>query len=263
MRNPLDNVPSAPLLSVSSVSVSVRGRLLLSDITLHVRSGDWLMVTGPNGAGKTTLIRALSQVIPSSGSMELDGKDIRSLKQRELGRSMGVLMQSGFSQASFTIRETVAMGRYAYRSSLFSPMTREDEACIREGIENAGLAGMEDKRLNTCSGGELQRVAFAQLIAQQPRLLLLDEPTNHLDLPYQKQLFSWVEEWRRQEGHAVISVVHDLSLARLYGTHALLLKDGNAVSQGPLPEALSDEALHRAYGMDVAAWEKHLSSVWQ
>ena len=122
---------------------------------------------------------------------------------------------------------------------------------------------MEHRRLDTCSGGELQRVAFAQLIAQQPRLLLLDEPTNHLDLLFQKQLFQWVDSWRREDGHAVISVVHDLSLARLYGTHALLLKDGEAVCQGPLPGSLADPILKQAYGMDVAAWEKYLASVWQ
>ena len=69
--------------------------------------------------------------------------------------------------------------------------------------------------------------------------------------------------WRREDGHAVISVVHDLSLARLYGTHALLLKDGEAVCQGPLPGSLADPILKQAYGMDVAAWEKYLASVWQ
>ena len=254
--------PDSPLLRAENLSVQIGNHTLLSDISLTVYPGDWLMVTGPNGAGKTTLIRALSRVTKYSGTVSLAGKDIRAYRRKEAARLMGVLMQAGFAQASYTIEETVSMGRYAYRSSLFAPLAEEDRTYIRDGIEKAGLSGMENRRLDTCSGGELQRVAFAQLIAQQPKLLLLDEPTNHLDLLYQKQLFQWVDAWRREEGHAVISVVHDLSLARLYGTHALLLKDGKTTSQGPLPDALAGPVLTEAYGMDVAAWEKHLSSVW-
>ena len=70
----------------------------------------------------------------------------------------------------------------------------------------------------TLSGGELQRTFLAQVLAQDPKLLLLDEPTNHLDLIYQKQIFALIGSWLREPGRAVVSVVHDLSLARSFGT---------------------------------------------
>ncbi|MFQ9449137.1 MAG: ATP-binding cassette domain-containing protein [Christensenellales bacterium] len=73
----------------------------------------------------------------------------------------------------------------------------------------------------TLSGGELQRTFLAQVFAQNPQILILDEPANHLDLIYQKHIFSLIETWLRQPGRAVVSVVHDLSLARKYGTHAV------------------------------------------
>jgi iron complex transport system ATP-binding protein len=115
----------------------------------------------------------------------------------------------------------------------------------------------------TLSGGELQRAFLAQLFAQAPRMLLLDEPTNHLDLIYQKQVFSLVRAWIDRTGGAVVSVVHDLSLAKAYGTRALLLREGVAERQGGIAEVMTPQALQEVYGMDVYAWMRSLLSQWQ
>ena len=115
----------------------------------------------------------------------------------------------------------------------------------------------------TLSGGELQRVFLAQLFAQAPQILLLDEPANHLDLVYQKQIFSLIREWLAQPGRAVLSVVHDLSLARAYGTHAVLMQHGRCVSQGPLDRVLTPENLQQVYGMDVYGWMQDMLKKWQ
>ena len=88
---------------------------------------------------------------------------------------------------------------------------------------------LQDKRrqnILTLSGGERQRMLLAQVLCQEPDVLLLDEPGNHLDLRFQQELFLLIDAWRREPGHAVVSVVHDLSLARKFGTHALLLSSG-------------------------------------
>ena len=103
---------------------------------------------------------------------------------------------------------------------------------------------------------------MAQLFAQAPRVLILDEPTNHLDLIYQKQVFELVSEWRKEPGRAVISVVHDLSLARAYGTQALLLYEKRALAQGSMERVFDPAYLNTAYGMDVAAWMRTMLSQW-
>ena len=115
----------------------------------------------------------------------------------------------------------------------------------------------------TLSGGELQRTFLAQLFAQNPRVLLLDEPTNHLDLVYQKQVFELISEWLKTPGRAVASVVHDLSLARAYGSHALLLDAGETQAYGSVREVFSPEHLDRAYDMNVSAWMRGLLAQWQ
>ncbi len=122
---------------------------------------------------------------------------------------------------------------------------------------------MEDRPVNQLSGGELQRVFLAQLFAQDPDLLILDEPTNPLDLVYQKQIFSLIREWLTQPGKAVISVVHDLSLARACGTRAILLSGGVQAAAGSLEDVFAPECLNRVYSMDVAAWMRGLLRRWE
>ena len=100
------------------------------------------------------------------------------------------------------------------------------------------------------------------MFAQDPRLLILDEPTNNLDLVYQKQVFELIREWAKRPGRAVLSVVHDLALARAYGTHAILLDKGNLVASGTAGSALSRENLLNVYSVDVFQWMKDMLSLW-
>jgi iron complex transport system ATP-binding protein len=115
----------------------------------------------------------------------------------------------------------------------------------------------------TLSGGELQRTFLAQLFAQNPQLLILDEPTNHLDLVYQKQTFELIRKWIEKTGGAVISVVHDLSLAKAYGTDALLLDKGQVIASGRIDKVLTSEKLSHVYSMDVYKWMNKMLSGWQ
>ena len=117
--------------------------------------------------------------------------------------------------------------------------------------------------VTTLSGGEMQRAFLAQLFAQDPEMLILDEPTNHLDLRYQKQIFALVEAWRKKKKGAVISVVHDLSMARLYGTKVLLLDAGQVVACGEKEEVLAPQYINRVYDMDVGAWMRNLYEIWK
>ncbi|MDD3169096.1 MAG: ABC transporter ATP-binding protein, partial [Eubacteriales bacterium] len=107
------------------------------------------------------------------------------------------------------------------------------------------------------------RTFLAQLLAQDPQLLILDEPTNHLDLIYQKQIFGLVKEWIDHTGRAVISVVHDLSLAKAYGTDALLMEGGKLLASGTIDEVLTRTNLENAYSMDVHQWMKELLNQWE
>ena len=250
------------MLKVEHLSVRYGSRQILRDVSFEVKPGGWLMIVGPNGAGKTTIISAISQGVPYTGRVTFEGKDVAGMKSRALARCIGVLSQKHNVGYSFTTEEVVRLGRYSHRPGLFEGGRDESELLVAEAIAMTGLEPYLDQSVLTLSGGELQRTFLAQLFAQAPRMLLLDEPTNHLDLIYQKQTFALVRDWIGRTGGAVVSVVHDLSLAKAYGTEALLLRGGEAVRQGSIAEVMTPRALQDVYGMDVYAWMREMYGQW-
>lgn len=250
------------VLEVSSLSVTLNKTPIVRNVSFVMHQGEWLMLAGPNGAGKSTLVAAVSQGVPYRGSVSMDGEDVRRFSPSRLARNMGVLSQMNYAGYAFTVEEVVRMGRYAYAGGMLAHKDTALDDCVTRALADTGMTALRHHSLLTLSGGELQRVFLAQVLAQSPRLLILDEPANHLDLPYQKQLFSLISDWLAQGGRAVLSVVHDLSLARMYGTRALLMKNGEAVSQGDAKTTLSRENLIKAYDMDVFDWMRGLLTQW-
>lgn len=251
------------MLEIRDLSVRYGQKTIVDRLSFSVQEGQWLMIVGPNGAGKSTALEAVTQAAPYTGSVLLDGQEVRRMKHTERARRMGVLMQKNFVGYSFTVEEVVRLGRYAHAPGVFSGHNGKDSAAVEEALELTGLTAQRAQSVLTLSGGELQRTFLAQVLAQQPRLLILDEPTNHLDLVYQKQVFSLIGRWLCEPGRAVVSVVHDLSLARAFGTDAVLLHHGKTVASGSVREVLRPENLDAVYDMDVAAWMRKLLSQWE
>lgn len=251
------------MLTAESVTVRYGQHTVVDRLSFSLEEGQWLMLVGPNGAGKSTLIRAVSQGVPYGGVIRLDGRDIRSFRPAQLAREVGVLSQHHHVGYAYTVEEIVSLGRYAHAKGFLSPHDDDGEAQVARALEQTGMENLRHASILTLSGGELQRAFLAQAFAQNPRILMLDEPANHLDLVYQKHIFSLIDEWRRQPGRAVLSVVHDLSLAKKYGTHAILMRQGQCVSQGDKEAVLTPDNLRDVYEMDVHEWMRGLLGQWQ
>ncbi len=250
------------MLSASHVSLHYGPSAAVLDVSLSLEAGQWLMVVGPNGAGKSSLIAALSGSLPFTGDVRLLNQNIKSLSPRQRARLVGVLSQRQGVHYAFTVEEVVRLGRYAHKKGWLSGQDHGGDAMVEQALHWTGMADFRHRSLLSLSGGERQRAFLAQVLAQDPAILMLDEPADALDLPYQKKLFELTEQWVQKPGKAVISVVHDLSIARLYGSHALLMKEGQAVAQGSKDQVLCPESLNLAYGMDVGAWMQALAKPW-
>jgi len=251
------------MLKAENITVRYGEHTIVDNLSFHLEEGQWLMLAGPNGAGKSTLIETISQGVPYTGTLLLDGKDIRRCKAAQLARRIGVLSQKNTVGYGYTVEEVVALGRYAYTSGFLSARDQDAQEQVDRALEQTGLTSFRHASVLTLSGGELQRTFLAQVFAQNPQILILDEPANHLDLIYQKHIFSLIQEWLRQPGRAVLSVVHDLSLARKYGTHAVLMHHGKCMAQGKINEVLTPEKLQSVYDMDVYQWMRDLLQQWQ
>ena len=163
---------------------------------------------------------------------------------------------------AYTVEEVVGLGRYAYKAGFLSGRDDDGKVRVERALELTGLTALRHASMLTLSGGETQRAFLAQVFAQNPQVLILDEPANHLDLKYQQHIFSLIQQWLKEPGRAVLSVVHDLSLARRYGTHAVLMHHGKSVSQGKIGDVLTPDHLRQVYEMDVYAWMREMLSQW-
>ena len=251
------------MLELQKLTVSYGSHKVVDNLSFHVEPGKWLMIVGPNGAGKSTVLNAITQGVAYSGNILLHGRDIRRIKPAQRAKDVGVLAQNHYVGYDFTVEEVVRLGRYAHSRSALSGHGDGDDTAVAAALEQTGLTAQKDQSVLTLSGGELQRTFLAQVFAQSPRLLLLDEPTNHLDLVYQKQVFALIEDWLKTPGRAVVSVVHDLSLAKAFGSDALLMSRGRSVAMGSVREVLCPENLDPVYGIDVFDWMRKMLGQWE
>ena len=251
------------MLTGEHITVRYGKRAVVDDLSFRLDEGEWLMLAGPNGAGKTTLIETIAQGTPYTGNIRWENEDIRTMKGNKLAQRIGILSQKNNVSYAYTVEEVVGLGRYAYKNGLFSGRDDGGKEQVEKALEMTGLAELRHASMLTLSGGETQRVFLAQVFAQDPQVLILDEPANHLDLKYQKHIFSLIREWLKEPGRAVLSVVHDLSLARRYGTHAILMDQGKSVSRGPIGEVMTSGNLEQVYGMNVYEWMQEMLSQWQ
>lgn len=251
------------MLKAENITVRFGERTVVDHLSFHLHEGQWLMLVGPNGAGKSTLIETISQGVAYTGNILLEGKDIRRFKAAQLARKVGVLAQKNVVGYAYTVDEVVGLGRYAYRQSFLSARDDGGKDQVERALSLTGLTDLRHASVLTLSGGELQRTFLAQVFAQNPQILILDEPANHLDLKYQQHIFSLISDWLKTPGRAVISVVHDLSLAKKYGTHAVLMNRGKNISQGKIDEVLTQDNLKTVYDMDVYGWMRDMLEQWR
>ncbi|SDH45855.1 iron complex transport system ATP-binding protein [Aneurinibacillus thermoaerophilus] len=237
------------MIEVCDISLRIGQHEILHDIHFCVEKGKILGIIGPNGSGKSTLIKVISRLlVPSSGMVTVDGREISAYSPKMLARKMAVVSQEGFAPLPITVREAVAMGRYPYHRLFRSNVARDAEA-IQRALMRTGLTGLADQPLEKLSGGERQRAAIACALAQEPEVLLLDEPTTYLDIGHQIGILDVVREWRQETGGTAVLVLHDLNLAAQYCDCLLLMENGKITQYGGVEEIIEANLLAGVYGV--------------
>jgi iron complex transport system ATP-binding protein len=240
------------MLSIQGVTGGYNGRNIVKDISFQVHESEFFGILGPNGSGKTTLLKMISGILPAKkGVISIKNQSIQSYTPKERAKFISVLPQLSSESFSYTVEETVMLGRYAHQTGWFQTSSEEDEKIVKEVMIQTGVFTFRNRSLHELSGGEQQRVFLAQALAQQPKILLLDELTNHLDLAYQKDLLDLIKKMTREKKLAVISVFHDINLASLYCDRILLLDNGKIKMMGTPSEVITEEHIHDVYETKV------------
>lgn len=251
------------MLKVEDLSVKIDNKDIIQNISFELQDNDMLVIIGPNGSGKTTIVKAIMDDLNYSGNINLNGKNIKKMNLSDISKYVGVLMQNHNLEFDNTVYDIVSLGRYTYKKELFGNLDIIDKQKIDEAMELADIQNLKESSINSISGGELQRVFLALVLAQDPDILILDEPTNHLDLKHQIDIFDILKKWSLKEGKSMIAIIHDLNLAYTYATKALLIKDGKIVSYGKMKESLNRENLKNTYDIDVFDWMQNLLNNWK
>ncbi len=208
----------------------------VNDITISLRHGQTLGVVGESGSGKTTLGQAILRLIGSQGSIRFDGRELQGqswTRLRPLRPAMQMVFQDPFGSLSprLSMGEIVGEGLSIHKIGA-SADDRDRMVC--EALREVGLdPQMRTRYPHEFSGGQRQRVAIARALVLKPKLIVLDEPTSALDVSVQAQVVELLRELQGRHGLTYLFISHDLRVVRALAHDVLVMKNGEAVEQGP------------------------------
>ncbi len=240
-------------LELESIVFERDGRRILDDITLHVRADEHWVVLGANGSGKTTLLRIASMYEhPSSGTVRVLGEELGRTDVRRLRRRVGYASAAlaGEFRPTLTAVEIVMTAKFAALEPWWHRYDETDRARACECLERMGVGRFADRSLATLSSGEQQRVFLARTLMNDPGVIVLDEPSARLDLGGRAQLVDALGDLALH-GAPFLLVTHHVDEIPDGVSHALLLRDGTAVAQGPIDEALTGATLSDCFSMPL------------
>ncbi|MFI3201243.1 MAG: ABC transporter ATP-binding protein [Eubacteriales bacterium] len=246
------------MLKVENLSCGYDGKTILHQVSFQLEKGQNLCILGANGCGKTTLLKAVGGLLPYEGSIRLCNQEIKDISAWELGKEMAILSQNTNVYFSYSVYDTVMLGRYVkLPKNVFARIEETHHEYVMYCLEAVGIIGLKDREIGTLSGGQMQKVLLARTLAQEPKIILLDEPSNHLDVKSQMELFEFLEEWSSDGEHSVIGVLHDVSTAFHFFQKGLFLREGQVTYLGNMNQ-VKREQLSQTYGFDVIHYIKAL-----
>jgi len=249
------------MLKLENVSAGYGGADVIRNISMEVKEN--LSIIGPNGCGKTTLLKTIANILKFKGRMEFSGRAFNSMKRKEISLNIAMLSQQPSIYFSYSVYDTVMMGRYLHlKKRITGNPVKEDKEIVIQSLEAVNLLAEKDKDITHLSGGQLQRVFLARVLAQQPRIILLDEPTNHLDLKCQIEIIEYLKIWSQKENRAVIGVLHDINQAIRLSERLIVMKDGLIQADGCANEIISSGLLDRVYEINVSEYMKSSLEKW-
>ncbi|WP_110241407.1 ABC transporter ATP-binding protein [Nocardioides gilvus] len=241
------------VLEFAGVTVRRGGTTLLDDVTWTVEEDERWVVLGPNGAGKTTLLQvAAAQIHPSAGVAGILDEVMGAVDVFELRTRIGLTSASLADRIprDELVRDVVVSASYAVVGRWRETYEELDHRRAEDLLAEVGALGLADRAFGTLSEGERKRVQIARALMSDPELLLLDEPAAGLDLGGREDLVSTLASIALDaDSPATVMVSHHVEEIPPGFTHALMLRQGKVMAQGPLERVVTQEALSETFGM--------------
>ncbi len=226
-------------IDVHNLSLKLDDTAILHDVSFAIPQNSFTAIIGPNGAGKSTLLKCLAMLYSHwTGDIAIQGRSISAYSHRELARAIAYVPQQTTTLPPFTITDFMSMSQYAW--------DKENGNAIEAALERTGLSNLKERRIDTLSGGETQKLFIAAALAQNAPIILLDEPTAFLDPKYQREIRTLLAQLK-QDGLTIIAVSHNINAATACADTILALKQGHLLYNLPPAEIMTQETLSALY----------------
>ncbi len=228
---------------------------IIQDINIEIKPGKLIAIIGPNGAGKSTLLKSIAGVVePTTGTIQLNKKEISNYSLKERAESIAYLPQHLEMAFDYNARQIVEMGVYPL------PLSHgEKQKVVDRSIAYVEGGHLAAQMHSIMSGGEKQRIHLARVIAQLGlfydthfRCLLLDEHTSHLDMHYQHESFKLIQKFVKRHHLSVVAVVHDINLAMSYADEVMVIHEGKLFDFGATDQVITPETIRQVFRMNLA-----------
>ena len=244
------------MIEIRGLAKSYGEHQALQDVSLSIRSGEFVVVLGPSGAGKSTLLRCINRLIePTAGDIVVDGTSLSSNRRdlRLLRRNVAMIFQQHNLVKRLSVLKNVLVGRMADLSPILSSLQLFPEADVKIALhclEQVAMSHKARNRADALSGGEQQRVGIARALAQQPKFMLADEPVASLDPKTSRIVLNYLKKSCKESNIAVLCNLHQIDYALEFAERVVGLSAGRVVYDGP-PAGVSGDVIRSIYpGLD-------------
>jgi len=243
------------MLEVDNIHFSIDGKKILDGISARFGPGMIHGIIGPNGSGKSTLLKTVCRLWePQSGSIRLNGRDIREIPRKELSALVTLVPQNTAIGFPVSVFDIVSMGRNPHLGR-FEGLRQKDRDIIDQALLQANISSLKERNINELSGGESQLAIIARAIVTEAPLILLDEPTSELDVKHTLEIVKIMFDFKKQY-KTILVTIHDLNLARKFCDTISILCDGKLFYSGTPEGAFSAENIRQVFQVNVREYRQ-------
>jgi iron complex transport system ATP-binding protein len=229
---------------------------VLHDINLSLEGPGLVCIVGPNGVGKSTLIKCINGLLkPTSGTVSVNGKNVRDMKRKELAMEVGYVPPSTTDMFSIPVLDAVMIGRHNLQGWKNS---QEDIDKVYDILRLMNIEDLAMRSFNSLSSGRHQKVSLARGLAQETEILILDEPTSNLDVKYQVYVTEMLRGIAEEKNILILMISHDLNIAAKYSNEIIVMSEpGRIYSYGKPEDVITCDMVRKVYGIDCGIYDRN------
>lgn len=236
-------------IQIININKTLSGKKILENVNCTIPNNKITALIGSNGAGKSTLLSIISRLMePDTGTIKINGKNIKLLKNLEIAKQLTILKQNNHLDLKLTVKELVSFGRFPYSKGR---LTLDDHKKIEQALEFMELTNIHNKYIHQLSGGQRQRAYIGMILAQDTDYILLDEPLNNLDMKHSSQIMKHLRQLADRYKKTILLVIHDINFAANYADYIIAMKNGTVITQGSVEDIMSSDVLEKIYDIHI------------